>query len=206
MSAPTIFSPITIGNHILNHRIVLAPLTRLRNTEDGVPQAHGVEYYRQRATQNGLLISEATIISPASLGYTFAPGIYTEQQVEGWKKVVEAVHTKGGIIFCQLWHIGRTGPTNTVSASAIPISGTSMWGKDYDIPHSLTADEILSTIQDYANAAKNAIKAGFDGMVLLEMCAGQKFRGGGSSFCLMLMAAEIGLNGLRQIYFRHIFQ
>lgn len=166
MSVPTLFSPITIGNHILNHRIVLAPLTRLRNTEDGVPQAHCVEYYQQRATKNGLLITEGTIISSASIGYPFAPGIYTDKQVEGWKKVVEAVHAKGGIIFSQLWHIGRAGITNTVSASAIPIGGKNVFGKDNDIPRALSIDEISSTIQDYANAAKNAIKAGFDGKVV----------------------------------------
>lgn len=164
MTVTTLFSPITVGNHILNHRIVLAPLTRLRNTEDGVPQAHCVEYYQQRATKNGLLITEGTLISDASTGYTFAPGIYTDKQIEGWKKVVEAVHAKEGIIFSQLWHVGRAGATNTVSASSIPIQGTSMWGKDHDIPHALTVEEIVSTIRDYANAAKNAIKAGFDGI------------------------------------------
>lgn len=166
MSVPTLFSPITIGNHILNHRIVLAPLTRLRNTEDGVPQAHCVEYYQQRATKNGLLITEGIIISSPSIGYPFAPGIYTDEQVEGWKKVVEAVHAKGGIIFSQLWHLGRAGIAKTVSASAIPIGGKNVFGKDNDVPHALSFDEISSTIQDYANAAKNAIKAGFDGKVV----------------------------------------
>lgn len=165
MSAGTLFSPITVGNHILNHRIVLAPLTRLRNTEDGVPQEHCVEHYQQRATKNGLLISEATIISPASTGYKFAPGIYTDNQVDGWKKVVDAVHARSGIIFCQLWHIGRAGSVNNVSASAIPIQGLSMWGTAHEVPHALTVDEIKSTIQDYAKAAKNAIKAGFDGKI-----------------------------------------
>lgn len=168
MSVPTLFSPITVGEHILNHRIALAPLTRLRNTEDGVPQAHCVEYYQQRATKNGLLITEATIISPASLGYTFAPGIYTDKQVEGWKKVVEAVHAKGGIVFNQLWHLGRAGTANTVSASAVPIEGKTIWGTDYDTPRALTVDEISATIRDFANAAKNAVlKAGFDG---IELC------------------------------------
>lgn len=163
MTEPKLFSPITVGNHRLSHRIALAPLTRLRNTEDGVPQAHCVEYYKQRATDNGLLISEAARISPASKGYTYSPGIYTDAQVDGWKNVVNAVHEKGGIIFCQLWHIGRAGSTDTVSASAIPIQGMSMWGNPHDIPHALTIDEIKSTIQEYVDAAVNAMKAGFDG-------------------------------------------
>lgn len=166
MSAPTLFSPITVGDNTLDHRIVLAPLTRLRNTVEGVPQPHCVEYYKQRATKNGLLITEATIISPATIAYPFAPGIYTDDQVEGWKKVVDAVHAKGGIIFNQLWHLGRAGMTNTVSASAIPIGGKGIFGGDHDVPRAMTFDEISSTIQDFANAAKNAIKAGFDGILV----------------------------------------
>lgn len=95
MSSPTLFSPITIGDYTLDHRIVLAPLTRLRNTDQGVPQAHCVEYYQQRTTKNGLLIAEGTKISPVGgAGYTNAPGIYTDKQVKGWKKVVDAVHAK----------------------------------------------------------------------------------------------------------------
>lgn len=158
-----LFAPITVGVHNISHRIVLAPLSRMRNTEDGVPQAHCVEYYEQRTTENGLMISEATSISPASKGYTFAPGIYTDAQVEGWIKVVEAIHAKGGVIFNQLWHVGRAGSTDTVSASAVPIKGTSMWGKDYDVPRALTVDEIQSTIKDYVDAARNSMRAGFDG-------------------------------------------
>lgn len=158
-----LFSPITVGNHSLAHRIVLAPLTRLRNTDDGVPQEHCVEYYEQRATENGLLISEATKISLDNKGYTFAPGIYTDAQIEGWKKVVEAVHRKKGIMFCQLWHVGRAGSTDTVSASAVPIKGKTLFGTEPDVPRSLTIDEIQSTYKDFADAARNAIKAGFDG-------------------------------------------
>ncbi|KAJ6645260.1 12-oxophytodienoate reductase 1 [Pseudolycoriella hygida] len=167
MSTSNLFSPITVGNHVLEHRIVLAPLTRLRNTEEGVPQAHCVEYYEQRTTKNGLLISEGALISPGESGYRCAPGIYTNEQVEGWKKVTEAVHAKGGVIFCQLWHVGRSGAANTVSASAIPIQGVGMSGIEYEVPHALSIEEIASTIEDFANAATNAIKAGFDGIELL---------------------------------------
>lgn len=164
MSTPTLLSPITVGEHILDHRIVLAPLTRLRNTDQGVPQAHCVEYYQQRTTKNGLLIAEGTKISSVGgAGYTNAPGIYTDKQVKGWRKVVDAVHAKGGIMFNQLWHVGRTGDKNTVGASPIPLRGKNVWGNDPDIPHELTYAEIKSTIRDFANAAKNAITAGFDG-------------------------------------------
>lgn len=170
MSQPVLLSPIKIGDHTLDHRIVLAPLTRLRNTADGVPQDHCTDYYVQRTTKNGLLISEATVISPVTDGYKFAPGIYTEHQIEGWKKVVDAVHAKGGVIFLQLWHLGRAvsskdlPPGNyPVSASEIAISGTGVFGTEYEVPHALTVDEIQDTIQDFANAAKNSTKAGFDG-------------------------------------------
>lgn len=170
MRAPIIFCPIKIGELTLDHRIVLAPLTRLRNTEDGVPQAHCIEYYEQRATKNGLLISEATVISPATDGVKYAPGIYTDQQVEGWRKVVDAVHAKGGIIYLQLWHTGRTvisenlpDDYHPVSCSAIAIQGESVFGGKYEVPHVLTVNDIKTTIQDFVNAAKNAIKAGFDG-------------------------------------------
>lgn len=172
MTSTTLLSPITIGDYKLNHRIVLAPLTRLRNTEDGVPQAHCVEYYKQRSTNGGLLIAEATNISPASISYKGASGIFTDDQIVGWKKVVEAVHDKGSIIFSQLWHIGRATSSKIlpdgrvpVSASALAISGKNMIGDDYEVPHVLTVDEIKNTIQDYVVAAKNALKAGFDGAI-----------------------------------------
>lgn len=170
MTEPVLLSPIKVGEHLLDHRVVLAPLTRLRCTEEGVPQAHVAEYYEQRSTKNGLLVSEATVISPVTDGYKYAPGIYTDKQVEGWRQVVESVHAKGGVIFIQLWHIGRAVSSKLipkgfypVSASAIPIQGQSIFGFEYDVPHALTVSEIKSTIQDYVTAAKNAIKAGFDG-------------------------------------------
>lgn len=163
MTESKLFSTITVGNFNLNHRIVLAPLSRFRNTEDGVPQAQCIEYYEQRTTENGLLISEATMISADSNGYAFAPGIYTDAQVDGWKSVVNAVHAKGGIIFNQLWHIGRAGGTNTISASSIPIRGLNFYGRQHDVPVELTNDGIKYVIQKYAKAAQNAMVAGFDG-------------------------------------------
>lgn len=172
MTAPVLLSPIKIGEHTLNHRIVLAPLTRLRNTEEGVPQDICIEYYKQRTTKNGLLISEATVISPVTDGLKYAPGIYTDNQIEGWRKVVDAVHAEGGVIFIQLWHTGRAASSQVlpsgsfpVSCSAVAIKGKSVFGTEYDVPHALTVSEIKDTIQDYVTAAKNSIKAGFDGIL-----------------------------------------
>ena len=102
------FTSLSLGQTRLQHRVVLAPLTRNRASEpDLAPTALSTEYYSQRATPGGLLITEATYISPSSAGYTGAPGIFTETQVQGWQKVTEAVHAKGGLISCQLWHVGR---------------------------------------------------------------------------------------------------
>ncbi|SAM05032.1 hypothetical protein [Absidia glauca] len=171
MSTPTLLTPIKIGEHTLEHRVVLAPLTRLRNTEEGVIQGHVVEYYTQRATKGGFLLTEATLISPSAGGYKYAPGIYTDEQIEGWRKVTNAVHAKGAIIYNQLWHIGRAThssclPNNElpVAASAIAIKGKNLFGDDFEVPHALTVDEIKALVQDFVAAAKNALKAGFDGI------------------------------------------
>ncbi|KAG2182952.1 hypothetical protein INT44_005933 [Umbelopsis vinacea] len=172
MTVSKLFTPIRIGSIALKHRVVLAPLTRFRNTGDHVPNELLVEYYKQRAGNGGgLLITEATFISPMAGGYPGAPGIYTKDQVEGWKKVTEAVHQQGSAIFQQLWHVGRATsssilPNNAtpVSASAIAINGNNMAGQPYGVPRALEESEIPSLIQDYINAAKNAIEAGFDGV------------------------------------------
>ncbi|ORX48268.1 FMN-linked oxidoreductase [Hesseltinella vesiculosa] len=173
MSTPALLSPITIGDHELSHRVVLAPLTRLRNTEEGVPSDLTVEHYTQRASKGGLLISEATVIHPRGGGYMYAPGIYTAEQIQGWKRVTDAVHAKGGVIFCQLWHIGRAThskhlPNNElpVSASPIAINGKNLFGDDYEVPHPLTKDEINQVLEAFAQGAKNALEAGFDGIEL----------------------------------------
>ncbi|KAI9492278.1 hypothetical protein BDB00DRAFT_765681 [Zychaea mexicana] len=167
-----LFQPIKLGSAQLKHRIVLAPMTRLRATADHVPTDLIREHYEQRATDGGLLITEATLISPFAGGTPLAPGIYTPEQVEGWKPVTDAVHVKGGVIYSQLWHIGRATssalmPNNVkpVSASAIAIKGANMaTGSDHEVPRALELDEIPQVIEEYAVAAKNAIKAGFDGV------------------------------------------
>ncbi|KAG1732873.1 NADH:flavin oxidoreductase/NADH oxidase [Suillus paluster] len=164
-----LFTPIQVGRMNLNHRIVLAPLTRYRAYSTHVPGPHAATYYAQRASVPGtLLVSEATYISQAAGGKDFVPGIYTQEQVEGWKKVTDAVHEKGSFIFCQLWALGRAAfpevlskENNSpfVSASPIPLSTNPT-----AIPHALTESEIKTYITSYATAARNAIAAGFDGV------------------------------------------
>ncbi|KAI8083996.1 uncharacterized protein B0P05DRAFT_585773 [Gilbertella persicaria] len=166
-----IFNPIKIGKLQLKHRVVLAPLTRFRATLEAVPTDLQVEYYKQRASEGGLLITEATFITRLAGSYKHAPGIYTKEQIEGWRKVTNAVHKKKGYIYLQLWHIGRAGSKHLnpngeqiVSASDIPISGLNEEGNAYEVPRPLSVEEIKSIVQDYRQAALNAMEAGFDGV------------------------------------------
>jgi NADPH2 dehydrogenase len=169
MMTPTLFTPIQVGHMNISHRIVLAPLTRLRTHSTHVLGPHAVTYYAQRASVQGtLLVSEATIISQAAGGMDFLPGIYTQQQVEGWKRVTDAVHEKGSFIFCQLCALGRLAFPDVlfkednsplVSASPIPLSTNPT-----AVPHALTELEIKAYINTYVTAARNAIAAGFDGI------------------------------------------
>lgn len=168
-----LFQPVKIGTHQLQHRIVLAPLTRLRaQPETRVPSPLAVEYYTQRTTPGGLLIAEGTVVSAEAGGYPGAPGIWSDEQIEGWKKVTEAVHAKGGIIYNQIWHIGRAAsrlwmPNNTlpVAPSPVAIKGETFFnGGPYQIPHALTIPEIKDVIQQHVTAAVRAIEAGFDGV------------------------------------------
>jgi 2,4-dienoyl-CoA reductase-like NADH-dependent reductase (Old Yellow Enzyme family) len=168
-SSKQLFQPIKVGTQQLQHRIVLAPLTRTRADRQGIPTDLITDYYSQRATPGGLLIAEATAISSKVGRPKFAPGVYNQEQLAGWKPVVAGVHAKQGVIFQQLWHTGRTfAPTSNdalVSASAIPIPGVDpASGKPYPTPTALTIPEIKTIIQEFAQAAKNAIQAGFDGM------------------------------------------
>ena len=167
-----LFSPITVGNYDLKNRIFMAPMTRCRAVDNNVPNDLMATYYAQRASA-GLIITEATQISTMGIGYPATPGIHTYAQVEGWKKITSAVHEKGTKIFLQLWHVGRISHSSyhdnklPVAPSAIKPSGqiyTYDGMKDFETPKALTTDEIKATVQDYANAAKNAMKAGFDGV------------------------------------------
>ena len=176
-----LFTPVQIGRMALSHRVVMAPLTRSRSVEPGdFPGELMVEYYSQRASDGGLIISEATTISITGRGWYGAPGLYRDDQIAHWKKVVDAVHGKGGLIYSQLWHVGRssnavmTGGAEPVSASVNPdywlnaqpsVSTPDGWLKPS--PHrALSIDEIPGIVNDYRQAAMRAKKAGFDGVEL----------------------------------------
>ena len=167
-----LFSPVKLGSIAMSNRMVMAPLTRNRSSMEGVPQEMNVTYYEQRATA-GLIITEATPISPMGHGYPLLPGIYTDAQVAGWKKVTDAVHAKGGKIVIQLWHVGRIShPTLLNGATPVAPSAVKPAGKaftfnglvDYVEPRALDASELPGIVSDYVQATKNAIKAGFDGV------------------------------------------
>ena len=167
-----LFSPVKLGSIALSNRIVMAPLTRNRASMEGVPQEINVTYYEQRASA-GLIITEATPISPMGHGYPLLPGIYTDAQIAGWKKVTDAVHAKGGKIVIQLWHVGRIShPTLLNGATPVAPSAIKPAGKaftfdglvDYVTPRALEANELPGIVADYVQAAKNALKAGFDGV------------------------------------------
>ncbi len=168
-----LFSPVKLGSILLNNRMVMAPLTRNRSTETGVPQAMNVTYYEQRATA-GLIITEATPISAMAHGYPALPGIYTEEQVVGWKKVTDAVHAKGGKIVMQLWHVGRISHPSLLPNGALPVAPSAIKPAgqaftyqglvDYVTPRALDASELPDIIKDYAHATQCALDAGFDGV------------------------------------------
>jgi len=178
MNFPSLFSPLKIGPYQLQHRVVMAPLTRMRAEKPSLaPRPLNAEYYAQRATSGGLIIAEASPVMPTGFGSPGVPGIYTEQQIVGWRKVVDAVHAKGGVIFLQLWHVGRVshssfqpGGVLPVAPSAVPIppdlkTGTAD-GKVtvYETPRALETSEIPGIVEAYRQAARNALKAGFDGV------------------------------------------
>lgn len=172
-----LYSPIKIGAISLTHRIVLAPLTRLRSVSGDIPGDLMVEYYTQRASEGGLLITESTEITPYGSTYPGAPGIYTQDQIEGWRRITTAVHRKGAHIFLQLFHGGRTShpdnlPNNSqpVAPSAILAQGTAFTisgPKPFVMPRALDIQEIPGIIALYRQAAENAIDAGFDGVEIL---------------------------------------
>jgi len=168
-----LFSPLTLGQLVLPNRIVMAPLTRNRAAEGNVPQAMNVEYYRQRATA-GLIITEATQISPQGVGYPRTPGIHSPLQIAGWQDVTRAVHGQGGRIFLQLWHVGRISHPSLqpdgelpVAPSAIRPAGeaaTYTGMQPFVTPRALEAQEIAAIAEQYAHATHNAVQAGFDGV------------------------------------------
>ncbi|KII90957.1 hypothetical protein PLICRDRAFT_106717 [Plicaturopsis crispa FD-325 SS-3] len=167
MATSALFHPAQIGDITLAHRVVLAPLTRLRASDEGVPGKYAAEYYAQRARTPGtLLIAEGTIPSPQAGGVPNTPGLYNDEQIAAWKKVTDAVHAQGSHIYVQIYAVGRAAdPTwleqrgyPFVSSSDLPLTGTTT------APRPLTLSEIQQYVVDYATAAANAIKAGFDGV------------------------------------------
>jgi N-ethylmaleimide reductase len=167
-----LFSEIRIGQKTLKNRIIMAPMTRCRAVENNNPNDLMSEYYSQRASA-GLIIAEATQISTTGIGYPCTPGIYTHDQIENWKKVTKSVHEKGGVIYLQLWHVGRVSHSSfldgkiPVAPSAIAIDGqhfTFQGMQDFETPKELEISEIKKIVEDYAKAARNAIEAGFDGV------------------------------------------
>src|SRR6516164_8278006 len=123
MNLPSLFSPLKVGPYQLAHRIVMAPLTRMRAARPSLaPRPLNADYYAQRATPEGLLIAEASPVAVTGFGNPGVPGIYTDAQVEGWRKVVDAVHAKGGVIFLQLWHVGRVSHSSFQPGGALPVA------------------------------------------------------------------------------------
>lgn len=168
----TLFTPLIVGDLHLPNRVVMAPLTRCRADEGRVPGAVMAEYYRQRASA-GLIITEATSVTPMGVGYPDTPGIWSDEQVEGWKKITEAVHAAGGRIVLQLWHVGRIshpeylGGELPVAPSAIAPEGKVSLlrpAQDYVAPRALDTDELPGIVAAYRHGAENAKRAGFDGV------------------------------------------
>ena len=168
-----LFSPLELGNQTLSNRIVMPSMTRLR-ADGTIPTELMATYYAQRANA-GLIVTECTMISPTSSGYMNCPGIYSTEQIEGWKLVTKAVHDSGGKIFLQLWHCGRVSHPALlngelpVAPSAIAASGqlhTPKGKVDIETPRALETEEISEIVQQFRVCAKNAIEAGFDGIEL----------------------------------------
>ncbi|WP_346796163.1 alkene reductase [Halomonas sp. Bachu 37] len=176
-ASDTLFRPITLGDLPLPNRVVMSPLTRSRAAQPGdVPTAMNAEYYRQRAGA-GLIIAEATQISPQGKGYAFTPGIHSDAQVEGWQKVTSAVHDEGGRIYLQLWHVGRISHPDLQPDNALPVAPSAIKPEgaktfvsadsgmvDIPTPRALELGELPQIVAQYRQAAENAKRAGFDGV------------------------------------------
>jgi len=173
MKKESLFEPLSLGEYHLKNRIAMAPMTRGRAGAARVPNEVMAEYYYQRSSA-GLLITEATVVSKQGNGWIDSPGIYTDEMVEGWRKVTERLKPTGTPIFLQLWHCGRASHSDfhdgelPVSASAVKLNGdqirTPLGKKEYETPRPLTVDEIQEVVDDYRKASKNAKAAGFSGV------------------------------------------
>jgi N-ethylmaleimide reductase len=172
-SNTNLFEPYQFGKITLQNRIVMAPLTRNRASTGNIPSALAVEYYAQRASA-GLIISEATQISPEGQGYEATPGIHSPEQIAGWKKVTDAVHARGGRIVLQLWHVGRVSHVRLQPNGQPPVAPSAIRAKtktyiggeflEVSEPRALAREELPGIVASYRQAARNAIEAGFDGV------------------------------------------
>jgi 2,4-dienoyl-CoA reductase-like NADH-dependent reductase (Old Yellow Enzyme family) len=171
---PTLFDPVKIGALNLPNRIVMAPLTRMRAFDERSPGAMNAEYYAQRASA-GLILSEATSVSPQGVGYPNTPGLWSEKQVQGWSQVTAAVHAAGGRIVSQLWHVGRVsdpvfhdGKPPVAPSAIAPEGNVSVLRpqRPYTVPRALETEEIAGIVEDFRVGAANALRAGFDGVEL----------------------------------------
>lgn len=173
MQNSELFSPLRLGSLELPHRIAMAPLTRCRAGQGNVPTSMNATYYAQRASAS-LIVSEATQVTALGVGYPNTPGIHSEEQVEGWKRVTSAVHGKGGRVFLQLWHVGRISHPDLLPEGELPVAPSAVapagtvqtlsGPKPYVTPRPLRSDEIPGVIEQFRNGALNAKRAGFDGV------------------------------------------
>lgn len=182
MENAALFTPLTLGDFTLKNRIALPPLTRSRSSQPGnIASDLMAEYYAQRSSA-GFMVSEGTQIEPRGQGYAWTPGIYTPQQIAGWKKVTDRVHQQGGVIFAQLWHVGRVSHTSLQPGEQAPVAPSAIAATNVKVfietgpgtgalaepsaPRALTTDEVRELVTLYATAARNAMAAGFDGVEL----------------------------------------
>ncbi|MBI6852041.1 alkene reductase [Pseudomonas cichorii] len=182
MTHNTLFTPTRLGPYLLRNRIVMPPLTRSRSSQPGnIPNDLMATYYRQRAGA-GFIVTEGTQIEPRGQGYAWTPGIHSPEQIEGWKKVTQAVHAEGGIIFTQLWHVGRVSHTSLQPNGDAPVAPSALATRRVQVfietspgegvsaapstPRELSTAEVKDLVQLYAQATRNALEAGFDGVEL----------------------------------------
>lgn len=182
MKDSSLFTKTELGPYTLKNRIVLPPLTRSRSSQPGnIPNELMATYYRQRAGA-GFMVTEGTQIEPRGQGYAWTPGIHSAEQIEGWRKVTDAVHGEGGIIFAQLWHVGRVSHTSLQPGGGAPVAPSAIPAQQVSVfietgpgagtlappssPRALTTAEVKELVQLYAQAARNALEAGFDGVEL----------------------------------------
>lgn len=168
-----LFTPLQLGPYSLKNRLVMAPLTRNRAGVAGIPGEMNALYYRQRAGA-GLILTEATCISPGAVGYPATPGIWNGAQVGGWSRVTEAVHGQGGRIFCQLWHVGRVSHPSLLPEGELPVAPSAVRPageaftysgmQPFVTPRALDRSELAGIVESYRVAARNALAAGFDGV------------------------------------------